>query len=172
MIAIGCDQAGYAFKLKVMEHFDLENANNVEAELDRLYEWQFISEAQREAVDVEAIKKFFASDLFKRIKNADLVKREMRFITEESANKFAQIKNEHLEDEKIIIQGAVDLCFIENGEIVLLDFKTDRVEKADELKEAYSEQLSIYAKAVEKIFEKKVKEKVIYSFNLNKEIKL
>lgn len=157
---------------KVMEHFDFENANNVEAELDRLYEWQFISEAQREAVDVDAIRKFFASDLFKRIKNADLVKREMRFITEESANKFAQIKNEHLEDEKIIIQGAVDLCFIENGEIVLLDFKTDRVEKADELKEAYSEQLNIYAKAVEKIFEKKVKERIIYSFNLNKEIKL
>ena len=75
-----------------------------------------------------------------------------------------------LADEKIIVQGAVDLCFIEDGEVVVVDFKTDRTDNPESLSAAYGEQLSIYAAACEKIFEKRVKQKIIYSFALSKEI--
>ena len=63
--------------------------------------------------------------------------------------------------------GAINENFV-----VIVDFKTDRVDDAKALKDSYSEQLEIYAMACEKIFEKEVKEKIIYSFALNKEILL
>ena len=73
-------------------------------------------------------------------------------------------------DEKIIVQGAVDVCFVENDGVVVLDFKTDRVDNLEALVEAYGEQLNIYAMACEKIFSMPVKQKIIYSFALSEEI--
>ena len=72
----------------------------------------------------------------------------------------------------MIIQGAVDICFVENDELIILDFKTDRVEDINDLANAYGEQLSIYAKACQKIFNKPIKEKIIYSFGLSNSIKI
>ena len=154
---------------KVMQFYDFEKSDDNESELDRLVEWQFITEREAECVSKEALKTFFESDIFKRIKKSDTVKREMRFLTEMPASRI----NPELEGEKeenIIVQGAVDLCFVENGELVILDFKTDRVTDMQQLKSAYSEQLNIYSAACEKIFSKKVKEKILYSFRLGKEI--
>ena len=73
--------------------------------------------------------------------------------------------SENLKDETVIVQGAVDVCFIEDDGMVILDFKTDRVDDISVLKETYGEQLSIYAFACEKIFGKPVKQKIIYSFS-------
>mgnify|MGYP001512425754 FL=1 len=61
----------------------------------------------------------------------------------------------------------MDLLFEEDDGIVVLDFKTDRTDDPEQLREAYGEQLSIYAAACQKIFEKKVKQKAIYSFALS-----
>ena len=52
----------------------------------------------------------------------------------------------------------------------MLDYKTDRVHHAYELVERYHAQLEYYAKALEKLTEKPVKEMVIYSFALQQEI--
>ena len=59
-----------------------------------------------------------------------------------------------------------------DGEIIVLDYKTDRVQNEAELKDRYQEQLRLYTKALEQITRKKVKEQIIYSFNLCKEIHL
>ena len=75
-------------------------------------------------------------------------------------------------DEKIIIQGILDCAFEENGEMVIVDYKTDRVSSEDELRERYRNQLSIYNKAVEECMNMKVKETVLYSFHLEKEVVL
>ena len=56
--------------------------------------------------------------------------------------------------------------------IIVVDFKTDRVKNEQQLIDAYSEQLSIYADACSKIFSKPIVEKIIYSFHLGKSIKL
>ena len=74
--------------------------------------------------------------------------------------------------ELILIQGIIDVYFEENGELVLLDYKTDRVYEAKELVDKYHTQLDYYAKALEQMTCKKVKEKIIYSFTLGKEIVL
>ena len=63
----------------------------------------------------------------------------------------------------------IDVYFEEDGELVLLDYKTDRVDE-DELIKRHKIQLQIYADALEKLTGKKVKQKLIYSFNLGKVI--
>lgn len=157
---------------KVIEFIDFEKSDDLEAEIERLYEWQFISEREAAAVSRKGLKAFFDSELFGRIKSSPLVKREMRFLTELQAKKLDPTLDSRYDNETVIVQGAVDLCFEENGGITVLDFKTDRVDNIKSLAEAYGEQLSIYAEACEKIFEKPVYKKVIYSFALSDYIEL
>lgn len=157
---------------KVMQFFDFSKFNNIDEEIERLYEWQYINEVERDSLNRDELKKFFESEIFERIKNSPLVKREMRFLTEVPATYINPQLSLKFKDEKVIIQGAVDICFIEDNEVVILDFKTDRVENLDDLKNAYGEQLSIYGLACEKIFQKPIKEKIIYSFKLSDSIKI
>ncbi len=74
--------------------------------------------------------------------------------------------------DSVLIQGIIDVYFEEDGEIVLLDYKTDRVSHAKELVERYQSQLDYYAKALGRLTRKKVQQKIIYSFTLKKEIEL
>ena len=149
----------------IMQFISMDGIPDVSAELDRLTEWQFITEAEANAADKVALERFFQSSVYSRILKAREVRREMRFLTEIPASTL----NAELEDTdaSIIVQGAVDMCFIEDDGIVVLDFKTDRVEDINELAVTYGEQLSIYSKACQKIFSKPVKEKIIYSFHLS-----
>ena len=156
---------------KVMQFIDF-NAQDISAEIDRLREWEYISEKEANAVSVNAIKAFFESDVFSRIKNSSDCRREMRFLTEVPAGSIESSLPTELSDEKVIVQGAVDLCFVEDNGVVIVDFKSDRVDNAESLKTAYGEQLNIYEKAAQKIFLMPVKEKIIYSFALGQEIKI
>ena len=157
---------------KIIEFIDFDKTDDIEAEIERLYEWQYISEREAKAVSRKKLKEFFDSPLFARIKASPLVKREMRFLTEVPVETIAPDLKDSFADEKVIVQGAVDLCFEEKGKIVVVDFKTDRTDNPESLALAYGEQLSIYAAACEKIFEKKVGQKIIYSFALSKEIEI
>ena len=76
------------------------------------------------------------------------------------------------EYNKSMLQGIADCMFFEDGGIVLVDYKTDRVSSAGVLLDRYSRQLILYAAALERIFQVKVKEAVIYSFCLDEEIKV
>jgi ATP-dependent helicase/nuclease subunit A len=79
-------------------------------------------------------------------------------------------KESGLDKERVLVQGIIDLWFEEEGEIVLVDYKTDRVTDAKELVSRYGIQLDLYSKALEQLTRKKVKEKLIYSFWLQEEI--
>lgn len=72
--------------------------------------------------------------------------------------------------ETVLIQGIIDVFFEENGELVVADYKTDVVRESEELLLRYRTQLEYYAEALEQMTEKKVKEKIIYSFALNQEV--
>ncbi len=156
---------------KVMQFIDFGENVDVKSEIDSLVEWQFITEEEGNAVDIPKISAFFNSGLYKRIQNASFVKREMRFLTEINAKDVFDVSNK-VAKEKIIVQGAVDLLFIEDNGLVIVDFKTDRAKTEQQLTDAYSKQLDLYAVACQKIFGKTVKDKIIYSFELSKEIKL
>ena len=83
-----------------------------------------------------------------------------------------ELYSEEEDGELILVQGIIDAYFEEEDGLVVLDYKTDRVRKAEELVEKYQEQLRYYAKALEQMTGKKVKEKIIYAFSLGKEIRI
>ena len=74
------------------------------------------------------------------------------------------------DEELVLVQGIIDVYFEEEDGLVVLDYKTDRVREAKELVEKYHAQLDYYAQALEQLTEKKVKQKIIYSFTLQEEI--
>lgn len=154
----------------IMQFINFSENIDVMSEIERLLEWKFITESEAKSADIEAICAFFKSDVYHRVMTSDVVHREMRFLTEIPAKSIDKTLDIGLDDANIIVQGAVDLCFEEQDGIVVLDFKTDRVDNMTELVDCYGEQLKIYSAAAEKIFEKPVKEKIIYSFHLGKSI--
>lgn len=77
---------------------------------------------------------------------------------------------EEEDGELILVQGIIDAYYEETDGLVVLDYKTDKVSSGEELAEKYQEQLWYYARALEQMTGKKVKEKIIYSFSLKKEI--
>ncbi len=158
---------------RFMQFADFANAKqDLSAEIERLYEWEFITESEKNAIDLKAVGQFFNSDLFARMEKSLKIEREMRFLTELSAGKLKDGLDESIADEKIVVQGSVDCVFVEEDGIVVVDFKTDRVNDENSLVEAYSKQLEIYALACEKILCRPIKQKVIYSFALSRGIEI
>lgn len=74
--------------------------------------------------------------------------------------------------ELILVQGIIDAYMEEEDGLVLVDYKTDHIKKGEEqvLIDRYQVQLNYYARALEQMTGKKVKEAVIYSFALQKEV--
>ena len=75
-------------------------------------------------------------------------------------------------EETVLVQGIIDVYFEEEDGLVVLDYKTDKIFRAEELAEKYHAQLDYYGKALEQMTEKKVKEKIIYSFTIRQEIEV
>ena len=131
---------------------------------------ELLTDEEAEVVDREKILSFFSSDIGKRMLKADYVFREIPFVYRKKASKVIEGLDSNA---YIYIQGIVDSYFEEDGDIVLVDYKTDYVESDVEVLVArYRDQLSVYKEAIEKITDKKVKESFIYSFNLNSEVKV
>lgn len=82
-----------------------------------------------------------------------------------------EIYPDEQEGELILVQGIIDVYFEEPDGLVVLDYKTDKIYCAEELVEKYHAQLDYYAKALEQMTQKKVKEKILYSFTLGEEIR-
>ena len=74
--------------------------------------------------------------------------------------------------ETVLVQGIIDVYFEEPDGLVVLDYKTDRIRTAEELREKYHAQLDYYGEALERLTEKKVKEKIIYSFFLQEMVEV
>ena len=137
----------------------------VEGEVCRLVDSGMLTAEQSNVIETEKITAFFAADIGKRITKADFVKREFRFILLSPAERFYRGGGE----DKILLQGMVDCFFEENGQLTVIDFKTDYVtaQTVDEKKEQYTPQLAIYSEALERITGKPVKERVIHFFSID-----
>jgi ATP-dependent helicase/nuclease subunit A len=75
-------------------------------------------------------------------------------------------------NEYVLIQGIADCVFIENGKLIIVDYKTDYVSSDVILKERYTEQLLIYRRVLSQCFNLPVGQIFIYSFSLGKEIEV
>lgn len=117
------------------------------------------------------LEQFEKSDLLAEIKNAKRIWREMPFnLSMRVGDAYSDVKDKS-GDDRILIQGVIDLYFEnQNGNLVLVDYKTDKLDSEQEFINRYKIQLDYYKKALELLTKKDVEKVVIYSFNLNKEI--
>lgn len=156
-----------------MSYADLSAAcKDLDGEINFLLEKEILTNEQADVLERKYIHKFFNSNLYKRIINSDKLFREYKFSVELPLNKIYDISNENLKNEVLVLQGAVDCVFIEAGEAIIVDYKTDHSKDEGALEQRYRKQLDLYALAIEKCFGLKVKEKIIYSFYTASEIQI
>lgn len=158
---------------KIMELLDFEKVTD-KADVLKTMEEELkdgrLSEEFKAAIRVDKVAAFLKSDLCRRMKEAQqngLLYREAPFVYGIRANR---LNDKFPEAETVLVQGIIDVYFEEEGSLVVADYKTDVVEREEELIQRYKAQLDYYAEALERLTGKSVKEKVIYSFYLGKEI--
>ena len=150
----------------VMEHLDFGcdgSERAVRKQIDAMREKRLLTPEQAEAADATAIARFLQSDVAVRIRNSAYVEREYRFSLLRSAKEYDDRADA---TDEVLLQGVVDCFFEEDGALVVLDFKTDRITPDETTERAvyYAPQLEAYASALERIMQKKVKEKLLYFF--------
>ncbi|WP_310604008.1 UvrD-helicase domain-containing protein [Anaerosporobacter sp.] len=140
-----------------------------------LVEKAILSEVEAAVVNPYQIVSFMKSDIAKRMKQAGeqgKIHREQQFVFSVKAN---EIRPDLMSEEPILVQGIIDCFFEEEEEIIIIDYKTDYVPKEDGeeiLRSRYKVQLDYYQKAIEQITGKKVRQRILYSFTLGKEVEV
>lgn len=163
----------------LMEHLDYEKCNSkedIEAQIEDLCKKNLLPEELKECIRVSEILKyvrsFIGQEATAAFKQGKLF-RERQFMT---GIKACEIFENVDSDELIVVQGVIDMYYETDDGIVLVDYKTDKVQKGregeQELIRRYREQLWQYKKAIEMILGKKVVRVWIYSFALQKEVEI
>ena len=133
-------------------------------ELDGLVTKGTFTEEERNLLSDTSLYKFFSSDLGKRLINAKRIERELPFSMLFEGKRVYDT----LEDgENLFLQGIIDTAFEENGEWVLVDYKTDRVKSGEDLIKRYKIQMDLYKEALQRLTGMPVKASYIYSFRLH-----
>ena len=155
----------------ILQHADFQRLySDTSAEIDNIVRHGFITEHQKYAADINLIKRFIGSELFKRALRSGNIIRERKFLMRISDIEITDEEFAKYNNTNGMIQGIIDMYFQEDDGLVLVDYKTDNVSDLSILAEKYSLQLAIYRSALRRIEEKKVKETVIYSLKLGKMI--
>ncbi|MGM0378343.1 MAG: helicase-exonuclease AddAB subunit AddA [Bacillota bacterium] len=146
----------------IMEKIDFRKTSleEIKTQISYLYKKGYISKKQMEIVDINEIFLFFNSKLGKRIKEASNVYREKEF--------------SYKYNKDLLVQGIIDLYFEEDNKLVIVDYKTDKINKSNKelLKKEHKPQLDLYAKAITNLTQKPVKEKYLYFFKNQKFYKI
>ncbi len=152
---------------RILECYDFTKPpETLQAQFQEMAEQEKIEKSLQPFVNLWAVGKFLRTRLGARMQAAarqGKLYREKPFVMGKPACEALEGTDSK---EMILIQGIVDVFFEEDGELVLLDYKTDRVGSAAELAGRYSAQLELYQEAVERAVGKKVKERLLYSFCL------
>lgn len=149
----------------------LEFSGNIDIgkALDNLAQSGHLSNEERGLIKDSKIKALFDSDLGKRMIAAntqgELFKEKTFVCSLPTKNIFPEIEYyKDKDNDTTLIQGIIDAYFIEDGKIVLLDYKTDKVENIEELREKYKKQLDLYKDALLRATNMEISEVLIYSF--------
>ena len=133
-------------------------------ELDALVTKGTFTEEERNLLSDTSLYKFFSSDLGKRLIDAKRIERELPFSMLFEGKRVYDT----LEDgEDLFLQGIIDTAFEEDGEWVLVDYKTDRVKSGEDLIKRYKIQMDLYKEALQRLTGMPVKASYIYSFRLH-----
>ena len=142
----------------------------IRAQLETMCAQRKLTDEQAEAVDVRALMRFLQSPLAARIRASERVEREYRFSLLRPVREFADVDS----DDEVLLQGVVDCFFEEDGALVVVDFKTDRVTRAEmsARAERYRPQLEAYSMALSRVTGKTVRERVLYFFSVGEALRL
>ncbi len=159
---------------RFMQYADYSLAGKgVEKELERLVDGGMLTEAEARVVDKKAVAEFFEGELAKRILSAEKVYKEYAFTFAMPIRELhPEIPENQAGDETVLIEGVADCAFVENGELVIVDFKTDRAKDENIFIQHYTEQLAIYRRCLAEVIGLSVKETLIYSFSMGKSIQI
>ena len=139
------------------------------AMLDSLQTEGKFSDEERSLLSDRSLYGFFNSDLGQRLIASKRVERELPFSMLFDGNRvYPDVEN----GERLFLQGIIDTAFVEDGQWVLVDYKTDRVKSGDELIRRYKIQMDLYKEALETLTDMSVKASYIYSFRLHEAILL
>lgn len=160
----------------VMQHVNLKepiNETTLREQIAKMVHHELLTNEQAEVIDIESVLGFFNSDIAKRMKLVEEVRREVPFsVAIPALEAYADWSDE--QQENVLIQGVIDCIFEDEKGIVLIDYKTDAItgrfkggfEEAKPVLEArYRVQLELYSKAIEHIWKKPLTEKYLYFFD-------
>ncbi|MGI6239430.1 MAG: UvrD-helicase domain-containing protein [Christensenellales bacterium] len=135
----------------------------IKGQIDDFANRALMTEEEHAAVSAHGIARFFESDIGLRLRAAREVMREQNFnliLRADEALAHEEAPGAEGAGE-LLVQGTIDLCFLEAGEWVLIDYKTSRADDLDAIRAHYARQLALYAKALERITGLRVKERVL-----------
>ena len=156
----------------VMQHLNFRvctHPDSIKEDIKRICDAGLITKEQQAIVDADRIYRFFATSMGKKLITGQVL-REFKFsILDDAQTYYANVTN-----EKILLQGVVDCALIEQTGLTVLDFKTDYITEANleaKIRE-YRAQVSIYGKALSRIYERPVTGSYIYFFSSEQLVKV
>lgn len=156
---------------RVLECYDFtKEPSTLKRQLQSITEQKRMEEELMNLVNVSALRRFLNTPLVRRMQeaaNRGRLYKEKPFVMGKPAR---EVLEESDSDEMMLIQGIIDVFFEEADGIVLLDYKTDKVETGSELSERYKRQMELYQEAIERALGKPVKERILYSFCLGETV--
>ena len=167
----------------IMEVLDFEKVNTeseIKAQIQDLVKRRIITEKESQVLSPRKIMRFFKSPIAKRMLSSKFVKREQKIYTQIKMNdiylndEIFKNNRETYENESVMLRGVIDLYFEEDDGLVILDYKTDFVDENNkkEIIHKYKKQIEIYADVLSKLTGKKVKEKYLYLFGIDEQVKV
>ena len=158
----------------VLQYMDFSKGANPElaaGEIERLRRERYLSDREAAAVDAQAICALFASPLGQRMLHAEEIRREFKFsLLIDASEVFGGERGEEL-----LLQGVVDCYLEEDGQITVIDYKTDQLRgraACEQRAEFYAGQLRAYARALTRICKKPVRECVLYFLSAGEAVSL
>lgn len=168
MTAVEKGTALHAF----FQYCSFENAReNIQNEIYRLINSGFITQSQGDSIDIVKAENFINSQIVTDAINSTQIFKEFRFTVKINASLVDDTLQPPFDSQKILLQGAVDLAYLDdNNNLVIVDYKTDKVNDSDVLREMYGKQLEIYKNAMEQCTDYKVSKCFIYSVHLGTQV--
>lgn len=166
------------FVMQKIDYDRVDSLENIKMQLEEMLQNELLTKDEFKAVNPYKIYNFFKSELGKNIlkvyKEGGIIHRELPFFTRISASKVKEDISKESYNEEVRLQGVIDLFFELDGEIILVDYKTDYVEDniEEEMNRRYKIQLDYYSDAIKKITGKVVNKRYLYLFYIDKAIEL
>lgn len=156
-----------------MQYADYSAAErDLAAEVERLTKDRYLTPEEAGALNIPKVEAFLQSPLYARMKAADELMREYKFLYFVPAGEIEADLEPRFAEEEILIQGIADCLIFEGNEITIVDYKTDYTNDPGALAERYYDQLRIYRDAIEQAFSEPVKECLLYSLHLERQIRI